>query len=172
MDNNDIIEKLQQNENRFRAIVEHCTDAVAVLSPEGKVLYTTPSIKNVLGYTGGEAEKLDFFSLVHPDDRGGLSKVWEKVLTTKGISMPGHTARMKHSGGNWRWVESSVKNMIHDPAVNGIINSFRDVTERVKVEKQKVFDKNNLEALINSTNDFMWSVDHDFKIITAKNPLV
>ncbi len=43
----------------------------------------------------------------------------------------------------------------------------QDVTELKKAEIQKEFDSNNLKALINNTNDLMWSVDRDFKLITC-----
>ncbi|MFC4871926.1 PAS domain-containing sensor histidine kinase [Negadavirga shengliensis] len=172
MDDPGIIEELKRAEYRFRTIVEHCSEAIAVLSPEGEVLYITPSIRNVLGYAEEEAMKLNVFSLVHPDELEEASKVWEDVLATSGVLMSGHTARMKHKDGTWRWVEASVKNMIHDPAINGIINNFKDVTEKVHARKQKAFDQNNLEALINSTTDMMWSVDRDFNLITANKPFL
>jgi PAS domain S-box-containing protein len=37
-------------------------------------------------------------------------------------------------------------------------------------EKQLAFDKSNLRALINNTNDLMWSVDRDYNLITANKP--
>jgi PAS domain S-box-containing protein len=43
----------------------------------------------------------------------------------------------------------------------------QDITERKKAEKQKEYDSNNLKALINNTNDEMWSVDRDLRLITS-----
>ncbi len=40
----------------------------------------------------------------------------------------------------------------------------------VKNEKRRVFDKNNLNALINNTQDLMWSVDSSYNLITANKP--
>lgn len=48
----------------------------------------------------------------------------------------------------------------------GTFGISRDITERKNAELQKEFDSNNLEALINNTNDLMWSVDKDLKLIT------
>ncbi|MEO5893246.1 MAG: PAS domain S-box protein [Ferruginibacter sp.] len=49
-------------------------------------------------------------------------------------------------------------------SIYGIVH---DVTAIKLAEEQKEFEKNNLEALINNTNDLMWSVDTDFNLITS-----
>lgn len=35
---------------------------------------------------------------------------------------------------------------------------------------EREFDRNNLNALINNTNDLLWSVDRDFRLITSNKP--
>ncbi|HTD93381.1 MAG TPA: ATP-binding protein, partial [Chitinophagaceae bacterium] len=44
-----------------------------------------------------------------------------------------------------------------------------DITERLETERQKEFDRNNLAALINNTDDLMWSVDNDLRLITCND---
>lgn len=155
------------NEKSVRAILEHSTDVIAVLSVEGEILYVTPSIDTVLGYTIAEAMKLEVFSLTYPEDRETLSAAWEEMLGTPGKVIPVRTYRMKHKDGTWRWIEASIRNNLHDPVLEGVVNIFRDVTDDVTAARQNVFDINNLVALINNTRDIMWSVDRGFKIITA-----
>lgn len=48
--------------------------------------------------------------------------------------------------------------------IQGIIH---DITEKVLADKEKEFDRKNLSALINNTNDLMWSVDLNFNLITS-----
>lgn len=45
----------------------------------------------------------------------------------------------------------------------------RRITEIREAEQQREFDRNNLKALINNTDDFMWSIDRDFRIITSND---
>lgn len=159
-----------EREKRFRALIENGADAVAILSAEGKVNYISPSIQGILGYTEAEAMELDIFSLIHPDDLPAMAAVWEAVLQTKGVPVKGHTGRILHKEGHWRWLEAMITNMLHDPTINGIIDNFRDVTHTVKLEKQREFDKTNLDALINTTDDLMWSIDKNFKLVTFNRP--
>ena len=42
--------------------------------------------------------------------------------------------------------------------------------ELITAELQKEFAQNNLKALINNTNDLMWSVDRNFNLITSNKP--
>jgi len=155
-----------QNEKRFRALVENGADAVAILSLTEEITYISPSIKSILGYTEKEAFNLTIANLLHPDDALSMAAVWTNVLQTRGIPIKGHTVRMRHKDGTWRMLEVTLTNMLHDPAINGIIDNFRDVTHIVNAERQREFDRDNLNALINSTDDLMWSVDTNFNLIT------
>lgn len=162
--------KIEESENHFRALVEHGTDGVIILSATGKFNYVSPSIERLLGYTEEEAMKLEMFSLFHPDQLTGTAEVWQRVMDNPGVPVPGHPIRILHKNGTWRWFEATITNMLHDPSVNGIVDNYRDVTERIKAEQQREFDQNNLNALINNTQDLMWSVDRNFKLITSNKP--
>ncbi len=162
--------QLIYNEKRFRALVENGTDALAVLGPAGNPIYVSPTVEKILGYMEEEVLKMDLFKPIHPDDMAAVLKVWEQVLASPGIPVAGIHSRWRHKNGTWRWLEATLTNMLHDPSVNGIIDNFRDVTDKIRAQEQKEFDKNNLNALINNTRDLMWSVDRQFKLITFNEP--
>src|SRR6185295_12161779 len=61
-------------------------------------------------------------------------------------------------------------NMINEPGINAMVSNFRDISEKKITEKQREFDNNNLNALINNTGDLMWSVDREFNLITSNQP--
>ncbi|MGZ3861754.1 MAG: histidine kinase [Bacteroidia bacterium] len=48
--------------------------------------------------------------------------------------------------------------------LHGIIH---DITEKVLAEAEKEFEQKNMSALINNTNDLIWSVDKNFNLITS-----
>ena len=155
-------ELLVKNEKRFRALVEHGADAVAIISPSGKVNYCSPNVEKLLGYTEKELLELDIFSMIHPDDLAETEKVLAHIMTTRGIPLPGRTGRMLHKDGSWRWLDATVTNMMHDPAINGIVDNFRDVTERVLAE-QKQSDTSG--ALENVLKDLQKTLDSSLDII-------
>ena len=47
-----------KSEARFRALIEKCTDAIALVTNKGKVIYASPATKGLLGYTPEEFKRL------------------------------------------------------------------------------------------------------------------
>ncbi len=157
--------QIKANEQRFRALVESGVDSVAILSAEGKLLYVSPTIEKVLGYTEEEALQLDLFSLFHQDDIAWAVKVWQQVLAKPGIPLPVRPSRMMHKDGNWRWLEGTLTNLLHNDAVNGIIDNFRDVTDKKIAEDLLKLT----QFAINNAGDSMFLVSSDARIIAIND---
>ncbi len=90
------------------------------------------------------------------------------------VSTPGksiyYQQRRRHKNGAWVWCEGTLTNMLHEPGINALVSNFRDISQKKRADEQLEFDRNNLDALINNTNDLMWSVDKDYNIITSNQP--
>jgi|GEM_PF-6075785 len=167
---NQLQKELSENEKRFRSLVENGTDAVAILTADIRPIYVSPSIKRILGYSEDEFLQFELVTLVYPEDWPGVQKSIGRVLANPGIPLPGCTSRLLHKNGTWRWFESTVTNLIHEPSIAGIVDNFRDITERMEAETHKEFERRDKEALINSTNDLIWSVGKDLRLIAANQP--
>jgi len=157
------------NESRFKALIEKSTDMLSVTTREGEVLYASPSIKKLLGYSFEELKNQSALDFIHPDDIAAFIKNRTEVSQTPGLSLMSQQ-RLKHKNGNWIWCEGTDNNLLDEPGVNAMVSNFRDITERKIMEQQLEFDGNNLAALINNTNDLMWSVDRDGRLITFNQP--
>ena len=125
---------LEQGHKKFEALIENGLDAVIIFTPEGKTSYISKSITNILGYSQEEALKIDIWKIIHPEDVAPSQMVLAQCLEKPGIPIKGHKSRLKHKNGTWRWVEPVVNNLLHDPAVQGIVDNFRDITEFVEAE--------------------------------------
>jgi PAS domain S-box-containing protein len=153
-------DKIIDKEKFFRALVESSSDACALISGEAKPLYISNAIEKVLGYTEEEAFNLELFTLFHPDDIDWAVGFWQQILNSPGIPIYIKPTRKKHKDGEWRWIESTVTNLLHDPAVNGIVENFRDVTARVIAEeKQKKI--NRLYSFISNVNNMIVQVHNE-----------
>ncbi|MCE7065016.1 PAS domain S-box protein [Dyadobacter sp. CY326] len=144
----DLLGQLTNSEKRFRTLIENSIDAVLVLNAKAEPMYVSPAVKNVLGYTPQEVMDMNIFSMAHPDDMAELPKVMEKVIANPGVPIQGHTGRMLHKDGSWRWIEAIVTNLLHEPTINGIVDNFRDVTDKIVSQaKEKEADERALKAL-------------------------
>ena len=130
----DTAKRLQESEKRFRALVENGGDAVVIVSAEGKPTFASGSTFGVLGYTAEEFLETDFSQIVHPEDLEGVQNSIMEAIDNPGTPVSGRASRVKHKDGSWRWLEATLTNLLNDPAVNGIVNNFRDVTDKRESE--------------------------------------
>ena len=144
-------EETRNREYRFRALTDHSHDGVTLLTSDGKPMYITPSVKKILGYSEREIQQYDIFLIAHPEDQNKLRQALDMVLANPGVSLKGYTGRLLHKSGNWRWIEATAINMLHDPNISGLIVNFRDITER-KNAAEKLMHANRLYAFISQIN--------------------
>jgi len=140
-------EALQQRERYFNALIENSLDLITIFSPDGIILYETPSIERILGYTTEELIGKNVFGLVHPDD---LPRVVDAI--SRGITTPGSVDRLefrfRHKDGSWRYFEGVGKNLLDDPNIKGIIVNSRDITEHKRAEEVLKVSESKYRTLI------------------------
>lgn len=107
-----------------------------------------------------------WLSFIHYDDFDFISKkIKESQDSLRSFSL---FFRIINSNGSVRHIYSESK-LEFDTGGKpvGMYGIVHDITE-IKLAEEKIeFDRNNLKALINNTNDAMWSLDKKFKLITS-----
>lgn len=166
---NEAEEKIIKNEKLFRALIENSADMITLSTKEGKMLYGSPSITKLFGYSNDEIINSSGFDFIHPDDIEDFKENRLKLLQSP-FKSNNNQIRLKHKNGNWIWCESITTNRLHEPEINALVSNFRDISEKKLIEEQLAYDANNLNALINNTSDLMWSVDTNFNLITSNKP--
>ncbi|WP_339791715.1 PAS domain-containing protein [uncultured Imperialibacter sp.] len=148
--------KFQMN---FQALLEASGDAVIVLSPEGKPIYVSPSVENILGYTPEETMLLDMYSSLHPDDVLGNQKVMEKAILNPGIPIKGHRSRIIHKDGSYHVYDSTVVNLINDPSIGGIVDNIKEVTESASPGESDAQFANLYLNAVEDSKIGVWEID-------------
>ncbi|MBK9207057.1 MAG: PAS domain S-box protein [Anaerolineales bacterium] len=73
--------------------------------------------------------------------------------------MPTLEYRFKHKTEDWRWVESTFRNLLAEPSVNAIVINFRDVTERKHAEERLVESEERLRLSLQAANQGLFDLD-------------
>ena len=128
--------RVRKTAERFHALVENSADVIAVTDANAKILYCSPSVKKALGYSVKEFRKINGLALIHPDEEFAIQKFFLELLQSPGRSKY-ILHRYLHKNGKYVWIETTVTNLLKDPSVKGIVSNFRNVTERVVLERQK-----------------------------------
>lgn len=168
-------DELRRSEERFRLLVQNNSDVIAVFDATGVILYQSPSIEWVLGHEPGYgiSERLFESQMVHPEDLTRMRDFFEEVRANLNANVTAEI-RLRHADGSWRSIEVIGKNLLHDPAVRGIIANYRDVTERKRNEEeirqlnegleQRIKDRTAQLAEANKElESFSYSVSHDLR---------
>ena len=69
--------------------------------------------------------------------------------------------RVQHKDGTWRTLEGTATNLLHDPAVEGIVINYRDITERRRVEEELKQQERHFRALIERSSDVIVVLDRN-----------
>ncbi len=162
----EIEEKNNQLEIRFRKLIEHSHDGIVLLGAEGRVQYVSPSVERILGYSVDELNAADPVDYFHPEDYPMVMTILGEIKSESGASK-NIVYRIKNKAGEWRWMSINITNLLHEKSVNALVFNYEDITERTEAVQQIEFDRRNRDALINSTNDLMWSFDSELHLITA-----
>lgn len=158
----------RQHEIRFQKLIEKSHDGIAMMNSEGRILYVSPSVFRILGYSPEEICAVDPLELIHPEDSALFRELVQGLMSKRGESVRG-MYRVKKKNGEWRWINSTITNLLHEKTVNALVFNYQDVTEQKAIEQQLYFDRRTRDALINSTDDLMWSFDSDIRLITANS---
>lgn len=125
----DITQRHQQ-EARFRALIEHSSDSVALIDADNRIMYLSPSVTAVEGYLPEELIGHSGIEHTHPDDLPIVQETVAKLLANPGKPFPA-LWRRRHKQGHWVWLEGVATNLLHEPAVKAIVTNYRDVSNRI-----------------------------------------
>lgn len=126
-------EELTKKEKLFRALVENNEGIILLLDDQFNVFYRSASSASVTGWKFGENDKISAREYVHPDDATNAMLIMQEAVANPGKVIP-VSVRARHKNGHYIWLEGLVKNMINNPAVQGIIVNLRDITYKVEEE--------------------------------------
>ena len=127
--------RLEQSERLFRGLTENGLDSVAVLDRQGRIIYESPSVDHLWDRKSQSVSMGDKFTFVHQSDHARVARGYAHVLREPGVPLRAEY-RVRHADGSWRTVETVTTNLLSDPAIRGVVVSFRDITERKLAEER------------------------------------
>ena len=137
-------ETLRESEEKFRSAFANAAIGMAVTAPGGNFLDCNAEYARITGYSLEELRRVDFATLVHPDDRQANVEVTRQMLDGE---IPGFVTENRYvrKDGQPIWVRKSVslaRRASGEPWL--VIALVEDVTRRVKTEATL---KTTMEAL-------------------------
>jgi len=150
---------IEDKEEYFESLIENSLDLITVLTKEGIIMYESPSLQRILGFTPDERVYKNVFENIHPRDKKRVENFFNQIL-----SKPGHTEKItykiKDKSGSWHYFESLGNNLLNNYSIKGLIVNSRDITSRVTSEMEK-------NAILDNTSEIIAYHDLNHNLIWA-----
>lgn len=178
--NQEELEKMNQNleskileivnsEQRLHSLLENASEVISIFNLDGTVRYESPSAKNILGYDSEEMIGTDGFARIHDSQADMVQLIFARLLKNPGKEQ---VFEFKYTKKNEEiiWLESIGRNLISNPAVNGIIFNTRDITLQKIAEKEQRM-RSRMQSLSENSPDMIIRIGLNSEIFYA-NPKV
>ena len=157
------LKQLEKNKKELDRIMSGSQDIICTIDDDNRILKISSSCLKILGYTPGEMIGKRLIDLVHPDDLEKTKRTVNSVENKK-QGLTNFEARYRRKDNSWVNLEWTATWFEQEGIRYAIA---RNITERKRAEENMLFEKRQKEALINSTEDFMWSVNRQLQLVAA-----
>lgn len=139
---------------RLAAITDHTSDLVMVLDTDGRISWASPAVERLLEKP---MEGESWWTVVDEEQKEMLQEAANALLVGKGEGAGGNLpdCRIQTPQGK-RWLATHIVDLKQNPAVNGVVVTARDITDRRKAE-EKITHQATHDMLTGLPNRFLLS---------------
>jgi len=159
---------MQQSES-LGLLLDQAQDKVALLDEHGTVTYVNGAAERILGYAPEELVGQSVFEFIHPDDVDALRRTFHRTIRSEPFTETTVEYRHRASDGSWVYLESRMSNLT-DSALDGYVVSSRDVSDRVRAEREREETAAHLEDIAATSGDVLWMFNGDWSELLFVNP--
>ena len=159
---------LRDSEIKYRELVENIDQAIFALDNDGRIVYISPVIEDILRYKPEEMVGLPYVSFVHPDDLAVAEKQFQDAIS--GQWYPKEW-RIFNKDGQIRWVQSHSKPSVRDGRVVSIQGILSDITERKQADAALRKSEKKYRDLFDNISDCIYTHDLEGRFLSANRAL-
>lgn len=129
---------LRESERRYRLVVDNATDLIALIDPDGTIVYASPSHEAVLGYRPEEMVGSSAFAFNAPEDDRTYRESFAQ--RSSGVQLaPPERFRLLHKDGHIVDLEGVVWQPMLDDAgqTRSFLSISRDITELLRAKEER-----------------------------------
>ena len=163
------IQEVENAQKRLHWLLENASEIISIYDKNLRNTYTSPSVTRILGYTPKELMKGKDFERLTLEGQEQLKTLFEEVIKDPGLT-PTIEYTYVRKDGQQVSLESKARNLLDDPAINGIILNTSDITERRRAEKEERI-RTRMQSLSENSLDMIIRLSLDGQFFYA-NPVV
>ena len=142
------------------AIVQSAVVTCYIVDAHGIIEFENETAGRSFDYQPGARTGANASAYVHPEDLAEVQALFEGLLARPGGNETA-VLRWKRDGkpGDWAWMHAGATNLLHDPAVGGVVVVAVNVTERYEAERALRASEHRFRSLVQNSSDAFIVVD-------------
>jgi two-component system cell cycle sensor histidine kinase/response regulator CckA len=136
---------------QLSTLLDCARELLIILSTDGIVRHASAGATHALGLLPDELVGRALSDFLHPDDVNETSCRLRGVADTPKETRKGR-CRLRSKAGEWRWFEETISSCLGNPAVDGLVASFLDITELHRMESERQVISEVVHALNQTAN--------------------
>lgn len=137
---------LRENEIRQRAMISNISDVIAIVDEQGINRFKSANVEKWFGWTPDELVGQKTFDNIHPDDQEKILNVFNTLLAESGKAIQAE-CRYRCKDNRYKWIELTAVNQIDNPAIDGILVNYHDISQRKKAQEKLARHEKELTLL-------------------------
>lgn len=158
--------EIHLSKQRFRALELNASDIIAVVAADGTVDYASTSIQRILGYDPEAWQGKKTSSLVYADDTTKVEQFLTQALAAPNRDVSTEL-RLQHMNSEIRDFELVARNLLADPAVAGIVITYRDITDRKRKDDALRKSEERYRTFVAQSSEAIWRFELETPIAIA-----
>ena len=152
-------------EQFLNSLIDSHTNFLIRINTEGKYTFANKQFLKAFGYKASEIVGRHFSFTSISEELALCEKAFEKCLSSPGKVIHVTHKKVDKAGElhDTQWEFISVTN--EDGGVAEIQGIGQDITHKKITEQEIIITKNNLEGLIDNTDDLIWSIDKETRYV-------
>ncbi len=128
--------RLRLGMKRYQLLADNSRDIVVLVNLEGRRLYVSPAVHDVLGWTQEEWTNQQAGDFMYWEDLGAFQRLLREML--HGEDRRTFRYRTRHKNGQYLWMEASIRTLPDETTgePNAFVANVRDISERVDSERK------------------------------------
>ncbi len=163
------IKEVENAQKRLHSLLENASEIISIYDSEIKLKYQSPSVTKILGYTPDEMMSGKDMDRLTAKGEAAMKEMFEQLLEDQHAPQAIQYTYIKKDGKKIH-IETTGRNLLNDPAINGIILNSQDITERKRAEKEERM-KSKMQSLSENSPDLILRMNTKGQFFYA-NPMV
>ena len=149
--------EVNQSQKRVHSLLENASELILIYDSNKNLSYVSPSVINILGYTEDEMIAGKDFERITKKGQQALNQMFQDLFDKPDQAQKVQYTYLNKQGAIIH-LETTGRNLLNDPSINGLLLNTSDITERKRAEKEQRM-RGQMQTLSDNSPDIILRID-------------